>query len=202
MKKRYCINVDQCIVVPTIGPIMWTIALLLLFLFVLLIEGSKDMAAFIDARSGGWRLWFYLSGPISLVASFLVSVAFILFPVSYIELQEEGARLHKAFKTDQFLRYEDFLYVRLNPKRRKEWAMVYFFLAEGSEVNTVDIRKKPPHGRVWLSCFACVYRALASKVKAAPSPDGEWEERDNFVANVRWIAENGSPDSQEWNGMR
>ena len=195
MKKRRCINIDQCVVFPTITPLSWTVILLILFLFMLWAEGSKDMGAFWEARQSGWRLWFYLSGPISLAASVLVSVAFVLFPVSYVELGKESMRIHRAFKKDRIVRYDELFYVRLNPNRRKEWLKAHFLF----EISTIEIRRKGhPMPNFWFSSSGRTYGAIAERFKNASSGKRELMEGDCFVADSQWVRENGSPQNLEW----
>lgn len=200
MKKKYCINIDQCVVLPTIIPIFWNAILLILFLFMLWAQGSKDMIAFWEARRSGWRLWFYLSGPISLMVSIVVSFIFVVFPVSYVEFGPESMRIHRAFKRDRLVRYEEVFYARLKSKRKKEWLLAHFLLAEACEVNTIEIRKDPPFGSIWLSSSARTYNAIAKHIKAGCSGKKELTEGDDYIAETQWVMKHGSPQNIEWGG--
>ncbi|MCR5349019.1 MAG: hypothetical protein K6E59_05390 [Bacilli bacterium] len=198
MRKRYCVNADQCVVLPTIVPLFWTAVLLALFLFMLWAEGSKDITAFWEARTSGWRLWFYLSGPISLVISIPISAIFIVFPVSYVELGETSLRVHRAFKKDRSVRYDAILYIRFHPKRGPDWWKVHFVLADGAEFNTIEIRKDYPFPSFWLSASRHAYDAITKKIKSACHGQKELVEGNGFVAESLWITEHGNPQEREW----
>ncbi|MBE6127324.1 MAG: hypothetical protein E7182_05060 [Erysipelotrichaceae bacterium] len=193
MKKRYCISVSECIAGPMVVPLMWTVALLFWFLFMLLMEGTKDMASFWAMRRSGWRLWFYLSGPISLVASAFLSGALILFPVNYIELGEETFRIHKAFKKDRIILYENIDYVRLDYHAQRLWPWVLICPTQLGDLTNVEVHINRPYSRLWLSSTKRAFFAISSKLKSVSAGKRELIEGRGFVADAEWTATNGCP---------
>ena len=131
--KRYCINIDQSISYPTLWPLAWTVLFLVIFLLRLLVNGSRNMDTFwVDFLIDGELFW-YLSGPILLVLSAIISVFLIVFPVSYVEFHDDFMLVHRAFKEDRIIKYETIQFSRLRPNRRKKcsrFILVYWHMME------------------------------------------------------------------------
>ena len=194
MKKRHCINIDQCILIPMAAPIAWFIFLFGLFLVTLFISLAKgEFSTFFDEIANSHFLWLYLSGPISLVVFAIVSIAFIVFPVNYIELGDESVRIHKAFKKDRIIRYDEMIYVRSERVRKLEWAFVFIAAIEGGDIDTIEIRTNRPFPSLWLSASRKTYVAITEKLIAACSNKKEFVESGYYVAESTWLAEHGDP---------
>lgn len=200
MRRRYCINIDQCIVVSMALPLAWVVLLLFIFfltMFVALAKGESD--AFFALLLSPANLWLYLSGPISLAAGAAVGATFVLFPVSYVEVGDKSVRVHRAFNGDRNVRYEEMFYVRFNGSRRR-WAAGIFLSYFGAEHNTIEIRKGYPRRSLWLSSSRHTYDAISAKLRSACAGKRELVEGDRFLADSQWVSEHGDPQSNKWDG--
>lgn len=169
-KKRYCINIGMCITLPLTLPLGWLVFLLCFFLVTFFVSLAKgESVEFFNSILESRLLWLYLSGPISIAAAVLVTVGFIVFPISYVEVESESMRVHRAFKRDRVVKYDEIFFVRLNPKRKKEWASVFFVTCAGGEINTIEVRKKYPFPSFWFSSSRRAYDAISEKLRAALS---------------------------------
>ena len=120
-----------------------------------------------------------------------------MFPTNYVEIRKDDVRVHRAFGRDLILRYDEFFYIRLNPNRHKEFALIYL----REIVRTIEIRKMPSCKKIHFSSFKTTFEAVAKMVRETPLADAEWVVGDYYVANSTWIAERGSPDDQKWYGF-
>ena len=197
-QKRYCINIDQCIAVPTIGPIIWSVFLLVVYLFAFLINISGNLNVFFETIVNSWMLWVFLSGPISIILSILISLIFIFLPVSYVKIGKSSLVIHRAFKKERTIEYKELLFIRINLLRQKKWPLTHFVLLEGGELNTIEIRtsnKLIPS--FWFSSTKRTYVAICKQLKTCLS-EKELSIEEGFVADKMWISQNGSPNDLKW----
>ena len=201
MKRRYCINIDKCIALPMVLPIGWFIFLLGLFLTTFFISFAKrESSLFLESIVSSGAVWLYLSSPISFAFSALVGLCFVCFPVSYVEVGDKSVRVHRAFKKDRVIPYEDLNFVRLSERRRREWIGVLFVVFAGGDLNTIEIRKEYPLPSLWLSASRRAYDAIAEKLKSACIGKKDLVISDSYVAESRWVSEHGNPQNLEWSG--
>ena len=201
MKKRFCINIDKCIVLPLTFPIFWSIFLLFIFLLTFFISLAKgETVTLFESINNSWAFWFYLSSPISFIIFALISFGFILFPISYVEVCDKYIRIHRAFKKEIIVYYDEIFYVRFKKNRKKDWALVFFALYAGGEINTIEIRKDYPHPHFWFSSSWWAYDLISQKFKNACFGNEDLTEGDSFVAESQWFIENGSPVDIKWDG--
>lgn len=199
MRKRYCINLDCCVLVPLVPSLGWNAFLLMMVIFALIGAAVRsDDPNYLAHWASNVPLWMIISSPASIAASLLISAFLVLFPVSYIELGDESLRVHRPFEKDVKVRYGDIKYVRIKPKLAGEWAVSLVAGANGCETITVEIRKSYPCPSVWLSASSRTYREIAGRFKSWAAKETRMAEGANFVARADWAEEHGSPESVEW----
>jgi len=199
MKKRYCINVGRCIVLPAIPAIMWSIFLLMILSFTFfgaLIKG--ELSGYFTTVFSGWSLLFFLSGPISLLLSALLSVLLILFPISYVKVDTDSIKVCRALKKRWEVKYDTISYVRLNKRYKTELLLSFVIMCTGCEVNTIEIRSESLSKSFWLSSSRRTYEVIVERLKTVLAGDTCFVERDFYVARPQWIEEFGDPQDNEW----
>lgn len=167
MKKRYCTNIDKCLAFPLILPVGFLIFLTFIFLITFVVALAKgELTDFFGSIVNSWALWLYLSGPISLAVSILVSACLIIFPICYIDVRGESIRIHNCFKKDIVIRYDEIAYVKFYSKQ-KELALSFFTVIFGDEINTVEICKKMSNTKFMLSSSRRAYETIAREFQNA-----------------------------------
>ena len=199
-KKHYCINIDQCVTIPTVVPFMWTVALTIVFLFRILLSGTKNMDEFWNLILTSWRLWFYLSGPLSLFVSIAIAFLLIAFPVSYVVINDESFLIHRPFKSDQIIHISELEYIRFDPNYKKNWLLCFvnLFVLEGGVNETIEIRRKFPLSSILLSSSLKTYKMLLKIFKRLPNDCGPYVIDNWYIAKKEWVDKYGSPEKQGW----
>lgn len=182
-------------------PVFWSILLLGLFLVTFFISVIKgEISSFFNSIKNSSFIWVYLSGPLSLILGVLLCVGFVVFPISYIDVEDKYVRIHRAFKKDSFIKYDEIFYIRFNKIHKYEWAFVFILAIGMCEINTIEIHKDYPYPRLWLSASHRAYNAIAKKLKEVLSNKNTLVEGNCFIAESQWVDKHGSPQNVEWDG--